>query len=81
MNAHAAPIRPVALGPRDTVLTRRDDGAILLRSPHTLAPYPDKLTERLVRWAREAPDRTFLAQRDASGAWAHMSYAETLARV
>ncbi|HYL19022.1 MAG TPA: AMP-binding protein, partial [Burkholderiales bacterium] len=63
------------------MLTRRDDGAILLRSPHTLAPYPDKLTERLVRWAREAPDRTFLAQRNASGAWVHMSYAETLARV
>jgi len=81
MSAHAAPIRPVALGPRDTVLTRRDDGAILLRSPHTLAPYPDKLTERLVRWAREAPDRTFLAQRNVRGAWVHMSYAETLTRV
>jgi feruloyl-CoA synthase len=35
----------------------------------------------LVRWARERPDVTFLAERDASGAWARTSYAKALAAV
>jgi feruloyl-CoA synthase len=34
----------------------------------------------LVRWAREAPDRTFLAERRA-GAWVRVTYAQALARV
>ena len=36
----------------------------------------------LVRWAREAPSRTFLAERDpGTNAWRTVSYAETLAAV
>ena len=45
---------------------RRPDGTIHLKSPHALAPYPAKLTERLEYWAATAPERIFLAQRDAS---------------
>src|SRR5262245_33307623 len=63
----AAPVRAVRLGPRDVVSQRRDDGTILLTSPHALAPYPAKLTERLEHWAAAAPARTFLAQRAPSG--------------
>jgi feruloyl-CoA synthase len=76
-----APLRAVKLGPADVVVERRSDGAIVMRSPHPLAPYPRALTERLTHWAKAAPDRTFLAQRDAGGAWRTMSYAETLAAV
>jgi feruloyl-CoA synthase len=76
-----APIRKVPLGPSDAVFTRRDDGAVLIRSPHTLAPYPAKLSERLLHWAREAPERTFTAQRDRNGAWRALTYAQTLANV
>jgi feruloyl-CoA synthase len=75
------PLRPVKLGPADVVVERRSDGAILMRSPHPLPPYPRMLTERLAHWARAAPDRVFLAQRDAAGAWRTMKYAETFAAV
>lgn len=81
----ARPLRPVRLGPRDYVIQHRDDGSILLGSPHALVPYPDRLTDRLVHWASVAPDRTFMAQRDATnstgGGWRRISYAETLASV
>ena len=76
-----APFRAVALGPRDTGTVRRADGTLLLRSPHPLRPYPNKITERLVYLAEHAPDRTFVDQRDATGAWRKLSYAETLAAV
>src|SRR5580704_15832041 len=75
------PLRPVKLGPPDVVVERRGDGAIILRSPHRLPPHPQKLTERLVHWAKTAPDRVFLAQRDEMGDWRTLSYAQTLAAV
>src|SRR5262245_64416390 len=79
--AAAAPFRPVRLGPRDVLVDRRPDGTIHLRSPHPLAPYPLKLTERLDHWAAAAPERTFMAQRDAGGGWRRISYRETLDKV
>jgi feruloyl-CoA synthase len=79
--AHDVPLRAVKLGPADVVVDRRTDGIILMRSPHPLPPYPRMLTERLMHWAKVAPDRIFLAQRDAAGAWRSMSYAQTLAAV
>jgi feruloyl-CoA synthase len=75
------PLRPVKLGLPDVVVEQRADGAILLRSPHKLPPHPQKLTERLVHWAEAAPDRVFMAQRDAAGGWRSMTYAQTLAAV
>ena len=74
------PLRPVRLGPRDFMLDRKPQGAIHIRSPHALGPYPEKLTDRLLHWAQEAPDRIFLAQRD-HGAWLTITYAETLTLV
>ena len=76
-----APARKVPLGAADVALERRADGSILLRSPHSVAAYPRALTERLVHWAREAPDRTFLAQREPGGGWRTLSYVDAYARV
>jgi len=81
MRSPTAPLRPVKLGPADVVVERRGDGTIVMRSPHPLPPYPRTLTERLVHWAKIAPDRIVLAQRDAGGAWRSTSYAATLAAV
>ena len=67
-------VRRVPLGAAEVAVTRRDDGTILLRSPHPLGPYPRNLAERLAHWAREAPRRTLAAQRDADGAWRTLSY-------
>lgn len=74
------PLRPVKLGPPDVVVERRGDGAIILRSPYPLRPYAKNLTERLLHWADAAPDRIFIAQRDAAG-WRTLTYAQTLVAV
>ncbi len=81
-SAHITPpLRPVRLAAPDVVVERRPDGAILMRSPHPLPPYPDTLTERLVHWAKAAPERIFLAQRDAAGGWRTLTYAAALAQM
>jgi len=66
--------------PSETILETGPDGTQYARSPFPLGPYPTKLTERLDHWAAEAPDRTFLARRDAGGAWVHLSYGDMLRR-
>ena len=76
-----APLRAAELGPAQVQVERRHDGALLLRSPRALEPYPEKITERLAYWAAAAPDRAFLAQRDAGGAWRTVTYAEAFAQV
>jgi feruloyl-CoA synthase len=77
----AAPLRNVALGAADVATMRRDDGAVFLRSPHVLGPYPDNLTSRLERWAREIPARVFACERDPAGGWRTLTYAEAHTRV
>ena len=76
-----AGIRNVALGAADVAVMHRDDGAAFLRSPHVLGPYPDNLTSRLERWAREIPSRVLAAQRDPAGGWRRVTYADAHARV
>ena len=75
------PLRRVRLGPPDVVVERRSDGAVLMRSPHPLPPYPKTLTDRLAHWAKAAPGRIFLAQRDLSGGWRTLTYAQAYAAV
>src|SRR3954468_9287233 len=79
--AASAPLRPVRLGPADVLLDRKSDGTIILRSPHRLDAYPQKLTERLEHWAKAAPDRVFLAQRAAEDSWRKVTYAQALPQV
>ena len=67
----AAPLRPVRLGAFDAVLERGADGVIHIRTAQVLAPYHDKLSEPLEHWAKAAPERVFLGQRDAAGSLAH----------
>ncbi len=71
--------RRVALGDARVCVERDPRGHTLLRSASVLGPYPQRITERLLKWAREAPDRTFIARRDASGGWRRISYREALA--
>jgi feruloyl-CoA synthase len=74
----SAAIRPVRLGPQDVIAEHRPDGTIHLRSPQPLGAYPNKLTERLEYWAKVAPARIFMAQRDATGSWRTVAYADAL---
>lgn len=50
------------------------DGRSVLRSTVPLGNHPRALGEHLERWAREAPDRPFLAEREGSG-FRRVSYA------
>ena len=69
------------LGALDPVLERSGDGVIHIRTKQVLPPYHSKLSEPLQHWAKAAPDRVFLAQRDAQDRWRTLPYAEVLARV
>jgi len=53
-------------------------GGFTLRTPMALEPYADHMLAYLIQWAEAKPERTFLAQRNASNEWRKISYAETL---
>ena len=66
---------PLTFGPPHVTVERRADGSVIVRSPEPLGPYPRSMTDWLDHWARAAPDRVFLAERQ-DGAWRRMTYAE-----
>jgi len=72
-------------GAVEAALEVRADGIQVLRSTEPLGEYPERITDRLEQWAREVPDRTFVAKRVRSGEgqggdWRRISYAEMLQR-
>ncbi|MET0264172.1 MAG: feruloyl-CoA synthase [Duganella sp.] len=75
------PFRSISLGPYAGQVERRADGAILLRSDQPLGQAASRYTEPLVRWARERPQLSYLAQRGADGEWRHLRYADALVKV
>jgi feruloyl-CoA synthase len=54
----------------------RPDGAILLRSRTPLPEAPRSVGVWLEAWAERAPEKTFLAERGADGAWGRVAYRE-----
>ena len=76
----AARLRPVRLGTFEAVL-ERNGGVIHLRTKQVLAPYHNNLSEPLDHWAKAAPERIFLGQRDTEGRWRTLSYAQVLNQV
>jgi len=74
-------VRPVRLRTSGVTMERRPDGAIVIRPDEPLGDYPRVLTERLVSWARVAPDRPYAAKRGPDGAWRFLTYAEMLKQV
>jgi len=62
---------------RDIAVERRADGAIVLKSRVPLAAYATHIPASLAKWAAEAPDRTWLAQRAGTDRhWRKLSYGE-----
>jgi len=74
-----APLRHVPLGALDVRLEHGAGGVVYIRSQHPLPDHPDRLTDRLEHYAREAPNRVFIAERDGSGSWRRVTYGEALA--
>ncbi len=81
LDQRAKVTRAVNIAPADIAVRRGADGVVYMLSRRPLGAYPNRITERLEYWADRAPDRTFVAQRDATGAWRRVSYAQTLTRV
>lgn len=54
----------------------RADGSILVWQEAGLDGWPRATTERLLHWAKTRPDATWLAERDGTGGWRRVSYAE-----
>ena len=67
--------RDFTFGVTRAVKTERD-GIIYLRSENQLEAYPERMTDRLVHWAQERPEQTWMARRGSDGQWIHITYAE-----
>jgi feruloyl-CoA synthase len=76
-----APFRDVPFPETDIREYLAADGALLLRAAMSLGAYPERMTEGLLHWAAAAPDRVFMAQRDATGGWRKYTYGQTLEAV
>src|SRR4030088_2592886 len=62
---------------RDIAVERRPDGVIILKSRIPLKAYEKHIPASLAKWAKEAPERTWLAQRaGADRQWRKLSYGE-----
>ena len=66
-------------GSLTATFTKRADGCTLINATEPLAPYPLRLTDRLLHWALVAPDRTLAAKRVNGGDWRRISFAQALA--
>ena len=61
---------------RDIAVERRSDGVIILKSRIPLQAYEKHIPASLAKWAKEAPERIWLAQRTgADRQWRKVSYA------
>jgi feruloyl-CoA synthase len=70
-----------------TRVTLRDGapGVHYLQAEQPLAPYAQRITDRLALWAGDCPERTFMARRVKNadgtlGDWQHLSYAQVWSR-
>jgi feruloyl-CoA synthase len=72
------PLRPISFGDTTVTVERRDDGTIYVRPNGALGDYPMRITDCLHRWAKEAPDRVFMAERIKGGGWREVTYVQML---
>jgi feruloyl-CoA synthase len=62
---------------RDIAVERRDDGTVILKSRIPLQAYAKHIPASLAKWAKDAPDRIWLAQRGGPNRqWRKVSYGE-----
>lgn len=74
-------VHDVDLGQFDVTSETRPDGTVIVRPRQDLGPYQRATTDRLDFWARRTPNSVFLAQRDGTGHWREVTYAEARAIV
>lgn len=75
------PVRDVKLWSPVVGWEERPNGEFVVWREDPLGPYPDKLNERLVHWAKTVPDRTWMADREGTAEWRRVSFAQALDQV
>lgn len=78
-----AKYRPLKFGVTRATLRDGNPGVHYLRADQALDAFPERITDRLVHWARTEPGRTLFARRvkqadGSSGDWKHISFAQAL---
>jgi feruloyl-CoA synthase len=76
-----AQFRPIHYAEPKVHRETRVDGSILLRAQHVLQPYVPSLAALFRSAVERRPDRDFILERDASGAWAGPTYAQMREKV
>ena len=82
MPALPAPkFRPLEFGVTRVVVRSGEAGIQYLRAVQALGEFPTRITDRFQHWARIAPERSFIAQREKlpgnkTGEWQHITYAQ-----
>jgi feruloyl-CoA synthase len=76
------PFKPIEFLSRDIKVERRGDGSVVLQSNHPLKPYAKHIPALLAKWAAEAPNRLWLAQRRGPDRdWLKLTYAQAKKQV
>jgi feruloyl-CoA synthase len=75
------PLRPLAFGAKGISVDKRPDGTIYIANTTSLPPAFERVSDALLHWAHEAPDRIFLAERDKQGEWRKVTYGQALHKV
>lgn len=73
----SVPFKPLPQKGPDVTVERRDDGSILIRSNHPLAPPARSIGHLFAQHAADHPERKFLMQREPlHGPWRGVTYGE-----
>jgi feruloyl-CoA synthase len=65
-------------GPLTPTVETRPNGVAYISAKEPLPDYPASWIDKLEHWAEVAPDRAFLAERDAQGGWRTLTYKDAL---
>ncbi len=76
---NAPKFRPFEFGVTRAVREDRN-GCVYLRAENSLQAYPERMTDRLVQWASERPNQTWIARRGSDGQWVHITYQQAWAQ-
>ena len=79
----AVKFRDMKFGVTRVKMREGENGIRYMVADQALAPYPERMTDRLVHWAKEKPTQTLFARRakqadGTSGDWQHISFAQAL---
>ena len=75
--------RDMTFGVTRVKMREASKGHLYLSADQALEPYAERMTDRLIHWAKERPDQTLFARRQknadgSTGDWQRISYAQAL---